>query len=96
MVWEKYQRTALNTDCKLTLLSYAFEQLNSIAVRFRADYLNRSSRQAIERLGAKYEGMLRNYDLHAEGNTRDMCFYSILLHEWLTVKAHLLSLLEYS
>lgn len=91
---KSYQKTAMNTDCKLKLLTYAFETLKCIAVGFRADYLNRPSRQAIERLGAKYEGMVRNYAVMPNGNTRDMCFYSILPHEWPNIKVHLESLLE--
>ncbi len=91
---KSYQRTAINTDCKLTLLTHAFEQLNCIAVGLRADYLNRPSRQAIERLGAKYEGMMRNYAIMPNGNIRDMCFYSILPHEWPNIKVHLTLLLE--
>lgn len=91
---KSHHRTALNTDCKLTLLTYAFEKLNCIAVSFRVDYLNRPSRQAVERLGAKYEGMIRNYDIRSDGGLRDMCFYSILPHEWLNIKYNLQSMLK--
>ncbi len=90
---KSYQRTALNTECKLALLTHAFEQLNCIAVGFRADYLNKASQQAIERLGAKYEGMMRNYAIMSNGDIRDMCLYSILPHEWLRIKNHLKALL---
>ena len=83
------QRTALNTECKLMLLTHAFEKLNCIAVGFRVDSLNRQSRNAVERLGAKLEGVVRNYSLLPNGNVRDMCFYSILPHEWPNVKANL-------
>ena len=91
---KSHQRTALNTECKLMLLAHAFEQLHCIAVGFRVDYLNRPSRQAVERLGAKYEGMMRNYAVMSNGHVRDMCFYSILPHEWPRIKSHLASLLE--
>jgi RimJ/RimL family protein N-acetyltransferase len=87
-----YQRTPLNTDCKLMLLTHAFEKLACVAVGFRADYLNKASRQAIERLGAKYEGMVRNYSILPNGQTRDMCLYSILPHEWPRIKDYLVGL----
>ena len=83
------QRTALNTICKSMLLTHAFEKLNCIAVGFRVDALNQPSRTAVERLGAKLEGIIRNYSLLRDGNIRDMCYYSILPHEWPNVKAHL-------
>lgn len=87
-----FQKTGLNTDCKFTLLTYAFEKLNCIAVGFRADYLNKISRQAIERLGAKYEGMIRNHSILPNGHIRDMCLYSILPHEWPRIKNYLSNL----
>ncbi len=91
---KSHQRTALNTECKLVLLTHAFEQLNCIAVGFRVDFLNQASRMAVERLGAKLEGIIRNYGVMPNGHTRDMCFYSILPHEWPNVKSHLHYLLE--
>ncbi len=93
---KSHQKTALNTECKLTLLRHAFEKLNCIAVGFRIDFLNQPSRKAVERLGAKFEGVVRNYSIMPNGNTRDMCFYSILPHEWLHIKTHLRSLLDRS
>jgi len=83
------QRTALNTRAKLLLLAYAFESLNCIAVEFRTHFFNRQSRQAIERLGAKLDGILRNHQVAANGTLRDTCVYSILPAEWPTVKANL-------
>lgn len=86
---KSHQRTPLNTQCKLLLLTHAFEKLDAIAVGFRVDFLNHVSRRAVERLGAKLEGVIRNYAVMPDGNIRDMCFYSILPYEWSRVKAHL-------
>ena len=87
------QRTGLNTECKRLLLAHAFEQLNSIAVEFRTHFFNQQSRRAIERLGAKLDGILRNHAINthpdAAGALRDTCVYSILNTEWPSVKAHL-------
>ena len=83
------QRTGINSEAKLMLLTHAFEKLNCIAVGFRVDSLNRRSRNAVERLGAKFEGIVRNYSVLPNGNVRDMCFYSILPHEWPNVKTYL-------
>lgn len=88
-----FQRTNVNTECKLLLLTHAFEKLEVIAVGFKADYLNKKSQRAIERLGAKYEGMIRNYAIVADG-FRDVCLYSILPNEWPRIKLHLNRLLE--
>ena len=86
---KRVQRSALNTECKLLLLSHAFEQLNCIAVEFRTHFFNRQSRAAIERLGAKLDGILRQHMIAANGTLRDTCVYSILDREWPTVRAHL-------
>lgn len=85
----RVQRTALNTECKLMLLRHAFETLDCIAVEFRTSFLNRQSRQAIERLGARLDGVLRNHQRHADGSLRDTCVYSIIASEWPAVRAHL-------
>ena len=85
----RVQRTALNTECKLMLLRHAFETLDCIAVEFRTSFLNRKSRQAIERLGARLDGVLRNHQRHADGSLRDTCVYSIIASEWPAVRAHL-------
>ena len=87
------QRTLVNTECKLLLLTHAFESLNCIAVEFRTHFFNHQSRRAIERLGAKLDGILRNHQRAANGTLRDTCVYSILPSEWPTVKAHLRQLL---
>ena len=83
------QRGPLNTECKLMLLTHAFETLGCIAVEFRTHYFNQQSRRAIERLGAKLDGILRNHQCAGNGTLRDTCVYSIIQSEWPTVKAHL-------
>jgi len=86
---KRVQRSAVNTECKLLLLTYAFEQLKCIAVEFRTHFFNRDSRAGIERLGAKLDGVLRQHQLGRNGTLRDTCVYSIIDHEWPVVKAHL-------
>ncbi|MGA7327908.1 MAG: GNAT family protein [Rhodomicrobium sp.] len=83
------QRTGLNSECKLLLLGHAFETLNCIAVEFRTHFFNVQSRRAIERLGAKMDGILRSHQLAANGTLRDTCVYSIIAAEWPAVKAGL-------
>lgn len=83
------QRSPLNTECKLMLLGHAFEQLECIAVEFRTHFVNTQSRNAIERLGAKFDGVLRNHMVMANGSIRDTAVYSIINSEWPTVKTHL-------
>ena len=85
----RVQRTALNTQCKLLLMEYVFETLGCIAVEFRTSFLNHPSRRAIERLGAKLDGILRNHQRHRDGSLRDTCVYSVIQSEWPAVKAHL-------
>lgn len=84
------QRTELNTHAKLLLLAHAFESLSCIGVEFRTHFLNHQSRRAIERLGAKLDGILRSHQLAANGTLRDTCVYSIIASEWPTVRAHLI------
>lgn len=86
---KQVQRTALNTECKLMLLTHAFENLNCIAVEFRTHYFNHQSRRAIERLGARLDGVLRNHRRSSDGTLRDTCVYSIIASEWPTVRSHL-------
>jgi RimJ/RimL family protein N-acetyltransferase len=83
------RRTGLNTETKRLLLTHAFEDLDAIAVEFRTHFFNHASRRAIERLGAKLDGVLRNHRLGPEGTIRDTCSYSIIAGEWPTVKVHL-------
>jgi N-acetyltransferase len=83
------QRTPLNTQCKLLLLAHAFEAIDCIAVEFRTHFFNHQSRRAIERLGAKQDGILRNHQIAPNGTLRDTVVFSIIASEWPTVKAHL-------
>lgn len=85
----RVQRTPLNTQCKLLLLTHAFEKLNCIAVEFRTHFFNHQSRRGIERLGAKLDGILRSHQVAPNGTLRDTVVYSIIASEWPTVKAHL-------
>ena len=87
------QRSSLNTEAKLLLLEHAFDKMSCIAVEFRTHALNQQSRRAIERLGAKLDGVLRNHMRMPNGTLRDTCVYSILSSEWPTVRAHLNGLL---
>jgi len=80
------QRTGVNTTAKLLLLQHAFEACHVIAVQLCTHWHNRQSRAAIERLGAKQDGVLRNHRLGPDGTLRDTVIYSILPHEWPTVK----------
>ena len=93
---KRVQRTALNTECKLMLLTHAFEKLRCIAVEFRTHWFNHGSREAILRLGAKQDGVLRNHQVSADGTYRDTVVFSIIESEWPTVKRHLGFLLERS
>ena len=83
------QRTGLNTAAKRLLLGHAFEALDCIAVEFRTHFMNHQSRRAIERLGAKLDGVLRSHGRARDGTLRDTCVYSIVAAEWPTVRTHL-------
>jgi len=85
------QRTACNTEAKLLMLSHAFETWQVHRVAFRIDARNDRSRSAVERLGAKFEGVRRAERLGADGTVRDSAFYSILAAEWPVVKEGLIS-----
>lgn len=91
---KRMQRTPVNTECKLMLLGHAFEQLDCIAVEFRTDWFNKRSQAAIERLGAKRDGVLRNHMIMADGRVRDTVVYSIIRSEWPGVKTNLQFKLE--
>jgi len=84
-----YQRTGVNTECKLLLLQHAFEVLNCIAVEFRTNIHNVASKNAIQRLGAKEDGILRNHRINPDGSLRDSVVYSITKEEWKGVKQSL-------
>lgn len=86
---QSVQRGPLNTECKSLLLTHAFETLDCIAVEFRTHVLNSQSRRAIERLGAKLDGILRRHSIQPDGTIRDSAVYSITAPEWPMVKSHL-------
>jgi len=83
------QRTGTNTESKLLLLAHAFDQLDCIAVELRTHWLNHQSCRAIERLGAKQDGVLRSHKIMPDGTLRDTVVYSILQHEWPAVRNEL-------
>lgn len=85
----RVQRTGLNTDAKRLLLAHAFETLGCAAVGFQTSWFNHASRTAIERLGAKRDGVIRNHLRHADGSLRDTVTYSIIDTEWPAVRRHL-------
>lgn len=91
-----FQRTGVNTQTKLLMLTYAFERLGCLCVQFRTDWFNRTSRNAIERLGAKQDGVLRGHTIMADGRVRDTVCYSILAGEWPGVEQNLKHLLPRS
>lgn len=81
-----FQKTHVNSECKLLLLTHAFENLKAIAVEFRTNWYNFSSRNAIERLGAKQDGVLRNHQILPDGSFRDTVVFSIIESEWKSCK----------
>jgi RimJ/RimL family protein N-acetyltransferase len=83
------QRTAVNTVCKLLLLSHAFDQLRCKVVGLRTDNFNFASQRAIEALGAKKDGVIRHHQARRDGTVRDSVMYSILGSEWPDVRRHL-------
>ena len=83
------QRTGINTESKLLLLTHAFDTLRCIAVEFRTSFMNLQSRAAIARLGAKQDGILRNHQRLADGSLRDTVVFSIIESEWPAVRRHL-------
>jgi len=85
----KWQRTRINTEAKLLMLTHAFETMELNRVEFLTDYLNSKSRNAILRLGAKEEGVLRNHMVMPNGRIRDSVIYSIIKNEWQGIKQHL-------
>lgn len=88
---ESVRRTAINTEAKFLLLSNLFENHQAIAAEFRTHFFNHTSRKAIERLGAKMDGILRQHMILKDGSVRDTVVYSIIACEWPTVRRHLLS-----
>jgi RimJ/RimL family protein N-acetyltransferase len=84
------QRSAVNTTAKLLLMQHAFETLGAQLVGWRTDNYNFASQRAIERLGARKDGVLRHHALRRDGTVRDTVMYSLAAGEWPEVKAHLL------
>ncbi|MGZ6779245.1 MAG: GNAT family N-acetyltransferase [Mycobacterium sp.] len=83
------RRSGINTETKLLMLGHAFDELGCVAVEFRTHFFNFTSRTAIERLGAKLDGVLRSHQLLPNGTRRDTVVYSILDIEWPSVRTHL-------
>jgi N-acetyltransferase len=83
------QRSHVNTTCKLLLLGHAFDTLGCAVVGLRTDNFNHTSQRAIERLGARRDGVLRHHALRRDGTVRDTVMYSIVRGEWPEIKAHL-------
>ena len=88
------QRTHVNTSCKLLMLTHAFEALACHVVGWRTDNFNFASQRAIERLGAKKDGVIRGHFMRPDGTIRDTVMYSLTAGEWPEVKAQLLYLLD--
>ncbi|HDY85357.1 hypothetical protein LCGC14_1581180 [marine sediment metagenome] len=86
---KSWQKTGINTEAKYLLLRHAFETLSLNRVEFITDYLNTTSRNAILRLGAKEEGLLRSHMVMPNGRIRDSVVFSIVKHEWAGIKQHL-------
>jgi RimJ/RimL family protein N-acetyltransferase len=86
---KSWQRTHVNTCCKLLLMTHAFEQLGCKVVALRTDKFNFASQRAIEALGAHRDGLLRHFSTRRDGSPRDVVMYSILASEWPEVKLHL-------
>ncbi|MGB3275037.1 MAG: GNAT family protein [Castellaniella sp.] len=89
-----HQRTRINTSCKLLLLEHAFDVLGAGVVGWRTDNYNHASQRAIERLGARRDGVIRHHALRRDGTVRDTVMYSLLAGEWPEVRAHLLYQLQ--
>jgi RimJ/RimL family protein N-acetyltransferase len=86
---KRWQRSHVNTACKLLLLGHAFDALGCKVVGLRTDNFNLASQRAIEALGAKKDGVIRHHRARRDGTVRDTVMYSILVHEWPDVKRHL-------
>jgi RimJ/RimL family protein N-acetyltransferase len=90
----RWQRTHVNSVCKLLLMSHAFETLGAAVVGLRTDILNTRSQRAIERLGAQRDGVIRHHQVRRDGSARDTVMYSLLAAEWPTVRAGLLAAVQ--
>ena len=85
----EFQRTAVNTEAKYLLLRHAFETLGAVRVQLKTDERNARSRRAIERLGARFEGILRNYQTRADGFVRNTALFALTDADWPAAKARL-------
>ena len=86
---QNWQRTAINTETKLLLLSHAFEKLGCVRVEFKTDTRNERSQRALQRIGATKEGVLRNHMIVQDEFVRDSVYFSVISSEWLDVKERL-------
>jgi RimJ/RimL family protein N-acetyltransferase len=86
---KQWQRTHVNSVCKLLLFQHAFEDLGCRVVGLRTDNFNFASQKAIEALGAKKDGVIRHHFRRRDGTVRDSVIYSVLAHEWADIKQHL-------
>ena len=86
---KRWQRSHVNTSCKLLLMTHAFETLGCKVVGLRTDKFNFASQRAIEALGAKRDGLIRHFSTRRDGSARDVVIYSIIASEWPEVKLHL-------
>ncbi|MFW8565258.1 GNAT family N-acetyltransferase [Orrella sp. 11846] len=91
---KRWQRSHVNTTCKRLLMTHAFETLGARVVGWRTDNFNFASQRAIERLGAKRDGILRGHAMRRDGTIRDTVMYSVTAGEWPEIKAHLTDLLN--
>lgn len=91
---QSYWRSRVNTTCKYLLLRHAFDTLNVQTVGWRADLINTRSQQAIERLGAKKDGVLRGFQTRRDGSIRDTVVYSMIREEWPQAEANLAARLK--
>ncbi len=89
-----FQRTPVNTECKYLLMTHAFETLRAIRVQLKTDSRNERSQKAIERIGARKEGVLRNHMILPDGHIRHSVFYSVIDSEWPEVKKNLENMLR--
>ncbi len=91
---KRCQRTHINTSCKLLMLTHAFEELNCHTVGWRTDNFNFASQQAIARLGARKDGVIRGHAMRRDGTIRDTVMYSVSAGEWPEIRVQLLYLLN--
>ena len=88
-----WQRTGVNTACKLLLMRHAFEELQANRVEFKTDSMNLRSRAAIARIGAREEGTLRNHMVRSDGSLRHSTYFGVTVEEWPRIQEHLRRLL---